>query len=170
ILRNRNSVLEASNAELKACNAELEARNAELERLHHEFQVAEPVNSQKEAEEGQKKKGQKRKAEYPYNTRKASKAIAAMLSSPRGSTSFQDESLTVQQRAEEEQAKPAPLSTGGTSEPYQIKEGSRTRSTSKDSYETMTVERLRSILKRKGLKAIGKKAELIARLRGQVKQ
>ncbi|KAI3987461.1 hypothetical protein MKX01_023239 [Papaver californicum] len=51
-------------------------------------------------------------------------------------------------------------------------EGSRTRSTSsssssssKDSYQTMTVERLRTLLKERGLTVKGKKDELIARLR-----
>ncbi|KAI3919597.1 hypothetical protein MKX01_018420 [Papaver californicum] len=49
-------------------------------------------------------------------------------------------------------------------------EGSRTRSTSsssssKDSYQTMTVERLRALLKERGLTVKGKKDELIARLR-----
>ncbi|KAI3885266.1 hypothetical protein MKW98_002658 [Papaver atlanticum] len=49
-------------------------------------------------------------------------------------------------------------------------EGSRTRSTtssSKDSYQTMTVERLRTLLKERGLMVKGKKDELIARLRSK---
>ncbi|KAI3842459.1 hypothetical protein MKX03_035066 [Papaver bracteatum] len=49
-------------------------------------------------------------------------------------------------------------------------EGLRTRSTtssSKDSYQTMTVERLRTLLKERGLTVKGKKDELIARLRSK---
>ncbi|KAI3885894.1 hypothetical protein MKX03_002981 [Papaver bracteatum] len=44
-----------------------------------------------------------------------------MSSSPGGRTNFEDESLTVQQRAKKEQAIYVLLSTGGTMEPYRIK-------------------------------------------------
>ncbi|KAI3879846.1 hypothetical protein MKX03_000465, partial [Papaver bracteatum] len=99
ILRNRNLVLEARVSQLVDCNAE-------LQRKLHESQVAnqhleQQVNAQKEAEESKKyntgltkKNGRKGKAEYEYNTRKALKAGAAMPES----TSFEDESLTVQLR------------------------------------------------------------------------
>ncbi|KAI3957955.1 hypothetical protein MKW98_020597 [Papaver atlanticum] len=127
--RNRNSVLEARVSQLVDSNAE-------LQRKLHESQVAyqhleQHVNAQKEAEESKKddeeetamakKNGGKRKAEYRYNTRRASKAVAAMSSTQGESTNFEDESLTVQQRAEKEQAKLVLLPTGGTLEPYQIK-------------------------------------------------
>ncbi|RZC91298.1 hypothetical protein C5167_027361 [Papaver somniferum] len=45
-------------------------------------------------------------------------------------------------------------------------DGSKTHSTSKDSYQTMTVKRLRGLLKERGLMVKGKKDELIARLTG----
>ncbi|KAI3842794.1 hypothetical protein MKW92_002189 [Papaver armeniacum] len=155
---------------------ELEARNAELQTKLHESQVA-----QKEVEEskkddveetaitkkiGRKRKAGKRKEEHQYNTRRASKAVPAMLSSPGESTNFHDESVTMQQRAEKEQAKPVLLPTGCTLEPYQIKEGSKTHSASKDTYQTLTVKTLRGLLKERGLMVKGKKDELIARLRG----
>ncbi|KAI3916487.1 hypothetical protein MKW92_007558 [Papaver armeniacum] len=156
ILKKKNSVLEAHNAELEARNAELETRdaqlvasNAELHRKLHESQVAyenleKHVNAQ----------------------RKALKAGAAMLSSLSESTNLEDESLTVQQRVEKEQAKRVPLSVGGAPEPYQITEASKTHSTSTDSYQTKTVNSLRALLKERGLMVKGKKDELIARLRG----
>ncbi|KAI3879848.1 hypothetical protein MKX03_000467, partial [Papaver bracteatum] len=97
---------------------------------------------------------------------RASKAVAAMSSASGESTNFEDESLTVQQRAEKEQAKLVLLPTGGTLEPSQIKEGSKTRSTSKDTYQTMTVKTLRDLLKERGLMVKGNKDELIARLSG----
>ncbi|KAI3901270.1 hypothetical protein MKW92_040990 [Papaver armeniacum] len=166
ILKNRNTVLEARNAQLVATNAELQTKL-------HESQVAyqyleQQVNAQKEVVGSKKNEEEetvmtKRKALCQYNTRKASKAVAA---SPGGSKVFEDESLTMLQRAEKEQAKLVQLSTGGGLEPYQIKEGSKTHSTSKDSYQTMTVKMLRALLKERGLMVKGKKDELIARLTG----
>ncbi|KAI3977172.1 hypothetical protein MKX01_035902, partial [Papaver californicum] len=99
--------------------------------------------------------------------RKASKAVATTSSRSRESTNFTDESLTVQQMAEEEQLKLVPSSAGVTLQPYQIKEVPGTLSTSKDSYQKVTVERLRALLKERGLMVKGKKDELIARLRGK---
>ncbi|OVA09518.1 SAP domain [Macleaya cordata] len=52
--------------------------------------------------------------------------------------------------------------SSGTAKP----EGSSTRSSQKD-YQLMTVERLRVLLKERGLSVRGKKDELIARLRGE---
>ncbi|XP_026407567.1 uncharacterized protein LOC113302826 [Papaver somniferum] len=163
-LKHRNSVLEARITELEAYNAELRTKL-------HESQVA-----QKELEESKKddveeiamtkKNGRKRKTEYQYDTRWASKAVASMSSTAGEITNFEDESLTVQQRAEKEQAELVLLQTGGTLEPYQIKEGSKTHSRSKDTYQTMTVKMLRDLLKERGLMVKGKKDELIARLRG----
>ncbi|XP_026377072.1 ATP-dependent DNA helicase DDM1-like isoform X2 [Papaver somniferum] len=197
ILRNRNSMLEARNAELEAShakreashdalearNAQLVASNAELQRELQKCQVAykdlpKHVTAQKEAEEGKKveeevetvttkSKGRKRKAETQYNTRKASKAVATISSRSRESTKFADESLTVQQMAEEEQLSLVPSTAGVTLKPSQTKEGSGTLSTSKDSYQKMTVEKLRARLKERGLMVKGKKDELIARLRGK---
>ncbi|KAI3866625.1 hypothetical protein MKX03_023837 [Papaver bracteatum] len=160
--------------ETQLLNTELEACNAELRTKFHESQVA-----QKELEESKKddveeiamtkKDGRKRKAEYQYNTRWASKAVAAMSSTAGESTNFDDESLTVQQRAEKEQAELVLLQTGGTLEPYQIKDGSKTHSTSKDTYQTMTVKTLRDLLKERGLMVKGNTDELIARLRGHLR-
>ncbi|KAI3899227.1 hypothetical protein MKW92_018438 [Papaver armeniacum] len=145
----RNAELEARNAELETRDAQLVASNAELHRKLHESQVAyenleKHVNAQ----------------------RKALKAGAAKLSSLSESTNLIDESLTVQQRVEKEQAKRVPLSVAGALEPYQITEASKTHSTSTDSYQTMTVNSLRALLKERGLMVKGKKDELIARLRG----
>ncbi|KAI3954982.1 hypothetical protein MKW98_004985 [Papaver atlanticum] len=178
ILKNRNTVLEARNAQLVATNAELQTKL-------HESQVAyqhleQHVNAQKEVVGSKKNEveeetamtkrtGRKRKAQCQYNTRKASKAVAASLQE---STVFEDESLTVLQRAEKEQAKLVQLSTGGSLEPYQIKDGSKSHSTSKDSYQTMTVKKLRALLKERGLMVkrnkgtIKKHDELIACLTG----
>lgn len=89
---------------LRIRNSVLEARNAELQTKLHGSQVA-----QKEAESKKddleetamtKKNGRKRKEEHQYNTRRASKVVPAMLSSPGESTNFHDESVTMQQRAE----------------------------------------------------------------------
>ncbi|KAI3847832.1 hypothetical protein MKX03_026892, partial [Papaver bracteatum] len=131
--------LKHRNSVLEARITELEACNAELRTKLHESQVAQ---------------------------RWASKSVAAMSSTAGEITNFEDESLTVQQRAEKEQAELVLLQTGGTLEPYQIKEGSKTHSTSKDTYQTMTVKTLRDLLKERGLMVKGKKDELIARLRG----
>ncbi|XP_026457087.1 uncharacterized protein LOC113357819 isoform X2 [Papaver somniferum] len=89
ILRYKNSVLEER-------ITELEERNAEVQTKLHESQVA-----QKEAEESKKddlgeiamtkKNGRKRKEEHQYNTRRASKAFAVMVSSSGESTIFDDE-------------------------------------------------------------------------------
>ncbi|KAI3969843.1 hypothetical protein MKX01_038311 [Papaver californicum] len=53
--------------------------------------------------------------------KKAQKAVAAMLSRSDEGTEPEDASLTVEQKAEKEQSRLVPLSTGGTLKPYQIK-------------------------------------------------
>ncbi|XP_026427993.1 F-box/kelch-repeat protein At3g06240-like isoform X2 [Papaver somniferum] len=144
----------------------------ELQKKLHESQVAyqhleQHVNAQKEVvgskknEEEEtamtKRNGRKRKAQCQHNTRKASKAVAA---SPRESTIFEGESLILLQRAEQQQAKLVQLSTGGSLEPYEIKDGSKSHSTSKDSYQKMTVKSQHALLKERGLMVKGKKDEL----------
>ncbi|KAI3899226.1 hypothetical protein MKW92_018437 [Papaver armeniacum] len=141
ILKHRNSVLQAHNIELEARDAQLVVQK-------------EAQESQKYDEEDTaltKKNSRKGKAEYEYNTRRASKAVATVSSS----TNFEDESLTVQQRAEKELANLVllPLPTGGTLEPYEIN-GHLSNNDRKD------------LLKERGLMVKGNKDELIARLRG----
>ncbi|MCL7025219.1 hypothetical protein MKW94_020526 [Papaver nudicaule] len=88
------------------------------------FNGAEEVKEVKEEEEPvvtKKRGGRKRKAGNQYNTKKAQKAVAAMLSRSDEATEPEDASLTVEQRAEKEQARLVPLLTGGTLKPYQIK-------------------------------------------------
>ncbi|KAI3870664.1 hypothetical protein MKX03_000624 [Papaver bracteatum] len=87
------------------------------------FNGAEEVKEEEEEEEPvvTKKRGRKRKAGNQYNTKKAQKAVAAMLSRSDEGTEPEDASLTVEQRAEKEQARLVPLLTGGTLKPYQIK-------------------------------------------------
>ncbi|KAI3880738.1 hypothetical protein MKX03_016671 [Papaver bracteatum] len=69
-----------------------------------------------------KKRGRKRKAGTQYNTKKAKKAVAAMLSrSDEGNAEYEDANLTEEQRAAKEQERLVPLFTGGTLKPYQIK-------------------------------------------------
>ncbi|KAI3859673.1 hypothetical protein MKX03_031187 [Papaver bracteatum] len=118
ILENRNSVLEARNIQLVASNAELQKKlhESQVAYQHLEQHVNAQLGVKKKNEEEEetamtKRNGRKRK-------RKASKAVAA---SPRESTVFEDESLTVLQRAEKEQAILVQFSTGGSLEPYQIK-------------------------------------------------
>ncbi|MCL7046168.1 hypothetical protein MKW94_012779, partial [Papaver nudicaule] len=77
---------------------------------------------------------------------------------PRGSTCFENESLTVQHRAEKELAKPAPLSSGGTLERCPVKGMDLSLAPlPRTLMKTMTVERLHCLLKEKGLKVTGKK-------------
>ncbi|KAK9136358.1 hypothetical protein Syun_015688 [Stephania yunnanensis] len=66
-------------------------------------------------------RGRKRKAASTYNTRKAKKAVAAMLSRPQEGASHEGSNLTEEERAEKEQAELVPLLTGGQLKPYQIK-------------------------------------------------
>ncbi|KAI3886467.1 hypothetical protein MKX03_036754, partial [Papaver bracteatum] len=137
---------------LRYRNSVLEERITELQTKLHESQVAQKDDLEETVMT--KKKWSK---EEGGTSRRASKEVATEFSSLGESTNLHDESVTVQQRAEKEQPKLVLLQTGGTLEPYQIKEGSETHSTSTDSYQTMTVNRLRALLKERGLMVKGKK-------------
>ncbi|EPS73256.1 hypothetical protein M569_01495, partial [Genlisea aurea] len=70
---------------------------------------------------GKRGRGSKRKAASSCNTRKASRAVAAMLTRSKDGVSAQDSTLTVEERTDKEQAELVPLLTGGKLKPYQIK-------------------------------------------------
>ncbi|PSS36469.1 ATP-dependent DNA helicase [Actinidia chinensis var. chinensis] len=65
--------------------------------------------------------GSKRKATTNYNTRKAKRAVAAMLTRSKEATAPEDINLTEEEKVEKEQAELVPLLTGGELKPYQIK-------------------------------------------------
>ncbi|XP_077217028.1 ATP-dependent DNA helicase DDM1-like isoform X2 [Tasmannia lanceolata] len=79
------------------------------------------IETQKEETGTAKKKGRKRKAAFHYNTRKAKTAVEAMLTRSQEGTAPEDAALTVEEKAEKEQAELMPLLTGGKLKPYQIK-------------------------------------------------
>ncbi|XP_077217560.1 ATP-dependent DNA helicase DDM1-like isoform X2 [Tasmannia lanceolata] len=79
------------------------------------------METQKEETGTAKKKGRKRKAAFHYNTRKAKTAVEAMLTRSQEGTAPEDAALTVEEKAEKEQAELMPLLTGGKLKPYQIK-------------------------------------------------
>ncbi|XP_077216918.1 ATP-dependent DNA helicase DDM1-like isoform X2 [Tasmannia lanceolata] len=79
------------------------------------------IETQKEESGTAKKKGRKRKAAFHYNTRKAKTAVEAMLTRSQEGTAPEDAALTVEEKAEKEQAELMPLLTGGKLKPYQIK-------------------------------------------------
>ncbi|KAI3722793.1 hypothetical protein L2E82_33882 [Cichorium intybus] len=81
--------------------------------------VAEDVHEAKE--EKKKGRGSKRKSASNYNTRRAKKAVAAMLTRSEEGTPFKDTNLTKEEIAEKEQSELVPLLTGGKLKPYQIK-------------------------------------------------
>ncbi|KAL5557273.1 hypothetical protein UlMin_039509 [Ulmus minor] len=67
-----------------------------------------------------KKRGRKRKADT-YNSRKAQRAVAVMLTRSHESERAEDVNLTEEERAEKEQKELVPLLTGGKLKSYQIK-------------------------------------------------
>ncbi|KAL3637848.1 ATP-dependent DNA helicase ddm1 [Castilleja foliolosa] len=71
--------------------------------------------------EVKKGRGSKRKSASTYNTRKAKRAVAAMITRTKEGVSSEDLDLTEAERDEKEQAELAPLLTGGKLKPYQIK-------------------------------------------------
>ncbi|KAL8123801.1 ATP-dependent DNA helicase DDM1 [Apium graveolens] len=75
----------------------------------------------KDVKPNKKGRGGKRKAASNYNTRKAKRAVAAMLSRSEDTTASDDPSLTKEESIEKEQAELVPLLTGGKLKPYQIK-------------------------------------------------
>ncbi|XP_057975247.1 ATP-dependent DNA helicase DDM1 [Malania oleifera] len=83
------------------------------------------VEEQDDVTVDEKKKGRgrgsKRKANAQYNTRKAKRAIAAMLNRSQEGAASGDTSLTEEEKADREQAELVPLLTGGKLKSYQIK-------------------------------------------------
>ncbi|KAL2551521.1 ATP-dependent DNA helicase DDM1 [Forsythia ovata] len=71
--------------------------------------------------EGKRGRGSKRKAGTSYNTRKAKRAVAAMLTRSNDGVSAEDSTLTEEERVGKEQAELVPLLTGGKLKSYQIK-------------------------------------------------
>ncbi|KAF5752968.1 DECREASED DNA METHYLATION 1 family protein [Tripterygium wilfordii] len=65
--------------------------------------------------------GSKRKAATQYNTRKAKRAVAAMLTRSKDGEKAEDVNLTVEERLENEQRDLVPLLTGGKLKTYQMK-------------------------------------------------
>ncbi|KAI4327585.1 hypothetical protein L6164_020025 [Bauhinia variegata] len=66
-------------------------------------------------------RGSKRKATSQYNNRKASKAVAAMLTRSKENEKTEDMNLSEEERIEKEQKELIPLLTGGKLKPYQLK-------------------------------------------------
>ncbi|XP_043715072.1 ATP-dependent DNA helicase DDM1 isoform X2 [Telopea speciosissima] len=81
------------------------------------------VKGQNEENADGKKRGRgaKRKAAVDHNNRKAKKAVAAMITRSQEGTAPEDANLTVEEKAEKEQAELVPLLTGGKLKSYQIK-------------------------------------------------
>ncbi|CAA3021981.1 ATP-dependent DNA helicase DDM1 isoform X1 [Olea europaea subsp. europaea] len=71
--------------------------------------------------EGKKGRGSKRKAGTSYNTRKAKRAVAAMLTRSNNGVAVEDSTLTEEERVGKEQSELVPLLTGGKLKSYQIK-------------------------------------------------
>lgn len=79
--------------------------------------------NEEESEPAGKKKGRgsKRKAASQCNTRKAKRAVAAMLTRSEESEKTQDMNMTEEERIEKEQEELMPLLTGGKLKSYQLK-------------------------------------------------
>ncbi|PNS91785.2 hypothetical protein POPTR_019G129900v4 [Populus trichocarpa] len=78
-------------------------------------QESEPVEQKKRG------RGSKRKAAAQYNSRKAKRAVTAMLTRSKEVDKVEDANLTEEERAEKEQRELVPLLTGGRLKSYQIK-------------------------------------------------
>ncbi|XP_024032913.1 ATP-dependent DNA helicase DDM1 isoform X1 [Morus notabilis] len=79
---------------------------------------------EQEAETTEKKKGlggKRKKAATQYNTRKAKRAVQAMLTRSKESEEAEDTDLTEEERVEKEQRELVPLLTGGKLKSYQLK-------------------------------------------------
>eukprot|EP00268_Persea_americana_P040690 TRINITY_DN4045_c0_g1_i1.p1 TRINITY_DN4045_c0_g1~~TRINITY_DN4045_c0_g1_i1.p1 ORF type:complete len:869 (-),score=186.34 TRINITY_DN4045_c0_g1_i1:396-3002(-) len=80
------------------------------------------MENKKEAIEVKKGgRGKKRKASTQYDNRRATRAVAAMITRSQEGVLPEDADLSEEQRAEKEQAELVPLMTGGTLKTYQIK-------------------------------------------------
>ncbi|CAL5373168.1 unnamed protein product [Camellia sinensis] len=75
-----------------------------------------------ETVKGKKKgRGMKRKAAAQFNNKKATRAVAAMLTRFKEGSASEDMNLTEDERVAKEQAELVPLLTGGKLKPYQLK-------------------------------------------------
>ncbi|KAL7193086.1 hypothetical protein ACSBR2_024826 [Camellia fascicularis] len=75
-----------------------------------------------ETVKGKKKgRGMKRKAAAEFNNKKATRAVAAMLTRFKEGSASEDMNLTEDERVAKEQAELVPLLTGGKLKPYQLK-------------------------------------------------
>ncbi|CAJ1930102.1 unnamed protein product [Sphenostylis stenocarpa] len=89
--------------------------------------IALTVGEQEKVEElegnpsAKKGRGSKRKAASQYNTRKAKKAVAAMLTRSKEGDGIVDMKMTEEERVKKEQDELMPLLTGGHLKPYQLK-------------------------------------------------
>ncbi|KAL2348508.1 hypothetical protein Fmac_002508 [Flemingia macrophylla] len=70
---------------------------------------------------GKKGRGSKRKASSQYNTRKAKRAVAAMLNRSNESKEAEDTNTSEEEKVEKEQKELMPLLTGGKLKNYQLK-------------------------------------------------
>ncbi|XP_050226805.1 ATP-dependent DNA helicase DDM1 [Mercurialis annua] len=79
------------------------------------------VKEEDDASGEKKGRGRKRKAATNYNSRKATRAVAAMLTRSKEVEKIDDSNLTEEERLEKEQKELVPLLTGGKLKSYQIK-------------------------------------------------
>ncbi|PON67678.1 ATP-dependent DNA helicase DDM [Parasponia andersonii] len=83
--------------------------------------VEQEAETTEKATQKKKGRGSKRKAATNYNTRKAKRAVAAMLTRSQESEIAEDVNLTEEERIAKEQRELVPLLTGGNLKSYQIK-------------------------------------------------
>ncbi|XP_060970551.1 ATP-dependent DNA helicase DDM1 [Cannabis sativa] len=79
------------------------------------------IEQEPETTEKKKRGGRKRKNATNYNTGKAKRAVAAMLTRSKDDETADDMNLTAEERMEKEQTELVPLLTGGKLKSYQIK-------------------------------------------------
>ncbi|XP_058009192.1 ATP-dependent DNA helicase DDM1 isoform X2 [Hevea brasiliensis] len=79
------------------------------------------VEQESETAEKKRGRGAKRKSAAQYNSRKAKRAVAAMLTRSKEAENIEDGDLTEEERLEKEQRELVPLLTGGKLKSYQIK-------------------------------------------------
>ncbi|WCJ38863.1 chromatin remodeling 1 [Euphorbia peplus] len=93
-----------------------------LEKMEEITQTAAEPEPEPEIETDKPKRGgRKRKAAPQYNSRKATRAVAAMLTRSKEEENAEDANLTEEQKLEKEQRELVPLLTGGKLKSYQIK-------------------------------------------------
>ncbi|XP_065873619.1 ATP-dependent DNA helicase DDM1 isoform X2 [Euphorbia lathyris] len=77
--------------------------------------------AEQESANGKAKPGRKRKAASQYNSRRATRAVAAMLTRSKEVENAEDANLTEEEKLDKEQRELVPLLTGGKLKSYQIK-------------------------------------------------